>query len=135
MMRVVLPDALRAQILREASAAHPHECCGLIGGAREQAGFQITALHPAHNLADAPDRFDIDPQDQFAAYKTARARGHAIVGCYHSHPNGFARPSASDLAGADEENFLWLIASNEDVNAFVYLDERFVGADCVTSSV
>jgi desampylase len=139
MMRVVLPDGLRAQILREADAAHPHECCGLIEGvvegAREAQTFRITALHPARNLAGSPDRFDIDPQDQFAAYKTARVRGRAIVGCYHSHPNGFARPSATDLAGADEENFLWLIASNKDVTAFVYLDERFVGADCVTSSV
>jgi desampylase len=134
-MRVALPDALRAQLLREARAADPHECCGLIEGAREQGNFRVTTLHPARNLADAPDRFEIDPQDQFAAHKAARARGHAIVGCYHSHPSGRAQPSAADLAGADEENFLWLIASNENVNAFVYLRGEFVGADWVTSSV
>ena len=141
MMRVALPDGLRAQILREARSAHPHECCGLIEGVfevegvREAGAFRIAVLHPARNLADVPDRFEIDPQDQFAAHKAARARGHAIVGCYHSHPNGRAEPSMADQAGADEENFLWLIASNDRVNAFVYLDGRFVGADWVTSSV
>lgn len=134
MTRVALPDALRQQILREARAAGSRECCGLIEGARGADGFRITALYPARNLADAPDRFDIDPRDQFAAYKTARERGQAIVGCYHSHPNGAAQPSATDLAGAEEENFIWLIASAGQVHAFIYLADRFVGAECVTSS-
>ena len=133
-MGVIMPDGLRAQILREARSAHPHECCGLVEGLRETGGFRITALHPSRNLADRPDRFDIDPRDQFAAYKCARAQHRAIIGCYHSHPNGRAQPSAADLAGADEENFLWLIASNDRVNAFVYLDGRFAGAEWVTSS-
>ena len=133
-MGVILPDGLRAQILREAKSAHPRECCGLMEGLREAGRFRITALHPSRNLAERPDRFDIDPRDQFAAYKAARAQHRAIIGCYHSHPNGCAEPSAMDLAGAGEENFLWLIASNDRVNAFVYLDGRFVGAEWVTSS-
>jgi proteasome lid subunit RPN8/RPN11 len=128
MMRVVLPGALRDQFLREARAVHPHECCGLIEGVREEQTFRITALHPAHNLAGVPDRFDIDPQDQFAAHKAARAGGHAIVGCYHSHPGGRAEPSAADLAGAGEENFLWLIAGSGEINAFVYALGGFVPA-------
>jgi len=134
MTQVALPQMLREQILREAGSAYPNECCGLLEGAQEAEGFRITALHPARNLADAADKFDIDPRDQFAAYKAARAAGHAIIGCYHSHPNGRAEPSAVDQAGAGEENFLWLIASNESVRAFVYLDGRFAGADWVTSS-
>jgi len=134
-IRVALPDALRAQILREAKGVHPHECCGLVEGVREPGNFHITALHPARNLAGVPDRFEIGPQDQFAAYRAARARGHAIVGCYHSHPNGRAAPSAADQAGAGEEDFLWLIASGESLSAFVYSRGEFTGADWVTSSV
>jgi proteasome lid subunit RPN8/RPN11 len=133
-MGVIMPEVLRAQILREAQGAYPRECCGLIEGLREAGNFRIAALHPSRNLAERPDRFDIDPRDQFAAYRSARAQDHAIVGCYHSHPNGCAEPSAMDLAGAGEENFLWLIASNDRVNAFVYSDGRFAGADWVTSS-
>ena len=135
MTRVALPEQLRGQILREAAAAHPNECCGLMEGACEGQAFRITALHPARNLASSPDRFEIDPIDQFAAHKAARARGHAIVGCYHSHPGGRAEPSAADQAGAGEENFLWLIAAGEVLNAFVYLRGAFVGADWVTSSI
>jgi proteasome lid subunit RPN8/RPN11 len=138
MIQVALPDGLRSQILREAGAAFPHECCGLIEGmlvegvrvegAREVEAFRVIALHAARNLAGAPDRFEIDPQDQFAAHKAARARGRAIIGCYHSHPGGRVQPSAADLAGAGEENFLWLIAGSGEINAFVYAGGGFVPA-------
>jgi len=134
MRRVALPLALRAQILRAAQDAHPRECCGLVEGVCEGQDFRIAVLHPARNLAEAADRFEIDPHDQFAAYKTARARGAAIVGCYHSHPGGQPAPSAADLAGAGEEDFLWLIASGETLGAFVYSRGKFFGAEWVTSS-
>ena len=142
MMRVLLPGDLRAQILREAQAAGDRECCGLVAGAREGEVFRVTALYPAGNLAAEADRFDIDPRDHLAASKSARAKGDRLIGCYHSHPAGRAEPSARDLAGAGEENFLWLIAAGGDLAAFVYLCGGFVsvdrpwgsGADCTMSS-
>jgi proteasome lid subunit RPN8/RPN11 len=134
MIGVLLPQELRGRILQEARQARPNECCGLIEGVRAGEGFEVTELHPARNLAASPDKFEIDPRDQFAAYKASRAQGRAIIGCYHSHPHGRAEPSAADRAGAGEENFLWLIAAGEVLNAFVYLRGEFVGADCVTSS-
>jgi proteasome lid subunit RPN8/RPN11 len=131
---IELPAALAGQIRHQAAHANPRECCGLIEGAREGGLFRITALHPARNLAEDADRFDIDPRDHLAAAMAARANGRAIIGCYHSHPAGQAEPSARDLAGAGEENFLWLIAAGEELAAFVYLCGDFVGADWVTSS-
>jgi proteasome lid subunit RPN8/RPN11 len=121
-------------IRRQARQAGHHECCGLLEGARTGSLFTIQALHPARNLSGDPDRFEIDPGDHIAAVKQARASGALIVGCYHSHPRGLAQPSARDLAGAGEEDFLWLIVAGETVNAFVYSCGAFVGADCVTSS-
>jgi proteasome lid subunit RPN8/RPN11 len=132
MKYVLLPCVLRAQILREARASR--ECCGLLEGTRGGDRFRITALHPVQNLAREDDRFEMNPRDQIAAQKAARGNDRAIVGCYHSHPNGCAEPSAADRAGAEEEDFLWLIAAGENLNAFVYLRGEFVGADWVTSS-
>ncbi|HKY18378.1 MAG TPA: M67 family metallopeptidase [Rhizomicrobium sp.] len=134
MTGVLLPEELRSAILEEARARHPRECCGLLEGVRQGADFRVTRLYPVRNLATAPDRFEMDPQDQFAAHKSARARGHTVIGCYHSHPDGRARPSQRDLAGAGEENFLWVIAARETLAAFVYSCGEFVGADWVTSS-
>ncbi len=136
--RVELPPALAAAIHAAADAAFPNECCGLLEGTREGAVLRVTTLHPARNLSDQPDRFQIDPADHFKAQKAARANGRRIIGCYHSHPHSAAQPSAVDLAGAEQNDFLWLIAGAGALNAFVYLDGGFrgcvTGADWVTSS-
>jgi proteasome lid subunit RPN8/RPN11 len=134
MRRVRLPDELRVRILREAASAFPRECCGLLEGRYGDGVFVVQALHPARNLSPDADRFEINPRDHIAAAKKARANGAAIIGCYHSHPEGAPKPSARDLAGAGDEDFLWLIAAGEALAAFVYLAGEFVGADWVTSS-
>ena len=134
MTSVLMPEALRRQIIEEARAAHPAECCGLLVGAREGPQFRIVELHPARNLSADARRFEIDPRDQMAAQRQAREQGSRIVGCYHSHPDGQALPSLADRAGAGEDDFLWLIAGGAVLNAFVYSRGVFTGADWVTSS-
>lgn len=147
-MKLILPAELRARIESEARGAFPRECCGLIEGACEKDIARALALHTARNIAPDPGRFEIHPEDHIAALKRARANGHAVIGCYHSHPNGRAVPSAIDQAGAGEEGFLWLIASLAGREApmtlavFVYSAAGFLaaemaemlGADLVTSS-
>ena len=141
-MKLHLPVLLRDAIVKAAKAAFPRECCGLMEGVADGETFRATALHPARNLAGEADRFEIDPADHIAAAKAARSRGHRLIGCYHSHPDGRVRPSARDLAGAGEENFLWLIAATgdgrPDLAAFIYrpsgFEEIVLGADLVTSS-
>jgi proteasome lid subunit RPN8/RPN11 len=143
---VALPAALQDQIAREARAAFPGECCGLIEGVRRVDRFQATGLHPARNRADAEDRFALDAADHIAAQKAARINGHALIGCYHSHPNGKPEPSSGDRDGANEEGFLWLIAATDEVQCrlacFVYRAPGFenvamspLGADLVISSL
>lgn len=48
----------------------------------------------------ARDRYSIAPAELIAVQREARARGLAIVGFYHSHPDHPAKPSARDLAEA-----------------------------------
>ena len=146
-MKLLLQPGHRANIAEAARAAFPSECCGLMAGHVQDGQAEVLAIHPARNIAATPDRFEIAPEDHFAALKAARAAGHNIIGCYHSHPGGAARPSARDRQGAGEEDFLWLIAAlsapeaNVTFAAFVYLGEDFceiglaTGADLVTSSL
>ncbi len=146
-MKLALPVPLQDQFAREALAAWPRECCGLIEGTRQGDALRAVALHPGRNLAAAPDRFEIDPGDHLAALKAARAGGHALIGCYHSHPDGQPAPSQSDRDGAAEVDFLWLIAATDGVRCrlagFVYRAPGFeeivftsaMGADLVTSSL
>ena len=134
-MKLILPRMLQARIEALACDAFPAECCGLMEGAADRETIQVLALHPARNIALAPDLFEIHPEDHFAALRTARANGRAIVGCYHSHPGGQARPSETDRLGGGEENFIWLIAAPAGatgpvaVAAFVYSAMSFLPAN------
>lgn len=125
-MKLILPQALQARIEALACDAFPAECCGLMEGIADAEEVRVLTLHPARNIAPANDRFEIHPEDHFAALRAARANGHAIIGCYHSHPGGRARPSEIDRQGGGEENFIWLIAAPAGaggpviVEAFVY---------------
>ena len=130
--RAELPSALADALRAAAGAAYPNECCGLLEGMRTGNVFHVQALHPARNLAARSDRFEIDAADHIAAQKAARANGRTIIGCYHSHPDGAARPSDTDRMGAAQDDFLWLIVAGQELGCFVYRDSGFQG--CVTGA-
>jgi proteasome lid subunit RPN8/RPN11 len=130
---VFLPAALRAEIEAEACAAYPREACGLLVGQRTGERVDIFLAHPAANVAEREDRFEIDPQAQFTLLRALGGTGRTIVGCYHSHPNGRAEPSLADAAGASESGFVWIVAGTTQtatsaVNAFVFDGNRFLPA-------
>lgn len=115
-----LSDELAAQMLGAAARAFPLECCGLIEGVRTGDGWRMTALHEAANVAEDPARhFLIDPQRQFDLMRKLRASATRIIGCFHSHPEGPAEPSATDRVQALEDDFLWLIAGGSDESGFM----------------
>lgn len=112
------PRAVRAApgvldaIRREARAARPRECCGLLVGRRAGAEVAVSAAHPSPNLAPDPARlFEVDPGLRLRLQREARGRGEEVVGLYHSHPDGGTRPSDRDRAAALEPGLVWVIAA------------------------
>lgn len=92
--------------MEHAAGSPAREVCGLLLG---RPGH-VTDWRAAANVADDPARrFEIDPVALIGAHKVARAGGPAIVGCYHSHPNGSTEPSPCDAAMALVDAGLWLI--------------------------
>lgn len=114
------------KLLNAARTAHPNECCGLIEGERDGNNWRALALHETKNLAENPRvHFLIDPETHFSLLRALRGTEREIIGCYHSHPDGSAEPSATDRSSANEDGFLWLIAGREDeIAAFVYREKE-----------
>jgi proteasome lid subunit RPN8/RPN11 len=108
---LMLGSRLQAQIGAEACATFPRECCGLMEGVREGSVARVLAIHPVRNRAEEDDRFEIDPATHIGLLRRLRGSGREIIGCYHSHPNGSAKPSARDREAAIDRDFLWLIAA------------------------
>jgi proteasome lid subunit RPN8/RPN11 len=125
-----IPAAFLAQIMAEARAAAPRECCGLIEGLWRGETAEALALHATENLAAGRDRFEIDPAAHIRLLRRLRGTERRIIGCYHSHPEGAALPSPRDRDGAAETDFVWLIAAPRGhteghINAFVFADDAF----------
>ena len=115
--QLILPDDLRTQLLAAARAALPQECCGLLEGVRDGETVCVVALHPAANVSLAPETgFEIDPAAHFALQRALRGTEQAVVGCYHSHPNGRAEPSPRDRAGSCEDGWIWVIIATGVIN-------------------
>ena len=100
-MTLRLAGALAEEIRRHGEAAYPAECCGVLVGRAEAEAKEVVRLAPAVNRrTDDPHRYLIAPDDLRRLEAEVRAAGQEIVGCYHSHPDHPARPSAFDTEHA-----------------------------------
>lgn len=102
-MLSLAPAALQT-ITAHAERDYPREACGVLLGRLDGEARVATSARPAANLNTerAHDRYDMDPKDRLAAEAEGRARGEAVVGFYHSHPDHDAYFSATDLARSEE---------------------------------
>ena len=120
---VSITSSALAAIQAHARSAYPEECCGLLLATSTipaappsappsdlDAAVEIVDAIPAQNLvhANRSVRFNLDPRAYIHADRQAQQRGLVVVGCYHSHPDHPAIPSATDVSLA-WDNFLYLI--------------------------
>jgi adenylyltransferase/sulfurtransferase len=97
MAELRVPRALLGRVAAHAGRSCPEECCGVLVG-RDRS---VDRVVPAANVAgDRTRRYAIAPESLLAVHKEARREGREVVGYYHSHPGGPARPSAFDLEHA-----------------------------------
>ena len=115
MERVITFDPAHLEaVTAHAESAYPAECCGLLVGTAEDCrAWRVRRVVPSRNLApaDRRDRFEIDPALQLDLQRELRGTAEAIVGVYHSHPDGQPMPSATDLESAWQPGLVWLIAA------------------------
>ncbi|MEK7765423.1 MAG: M67 family metallopeptidase [bacterium] len=87
-----------AEIFRYLEGHYPHEACGYLLG-RLGDPDRVTGIRPMRNVNTerAHDRYVMDPREQLAATKEARAAGVSLIRVFHSHPDHPAKPSGTDL--------------------------------------
>jgi len=118
--RVLLSPAQLQAIERAAEAAYPEEACGLLVGRAGPGGaWQVNAVEASANVAEPPRtrRFEVDPRLRLRLERELRDGPDAIIGVYHSHPNGSAAPSETDISMIFEPDMIWLITAVTDGRA------------------
>lgn len=110
-MRLEISRSVLDAIVAAADAVPDREICGLLFGSPARIdGYRLCA----NVAADPCATFEIDPASLIAAHRAARSGGPAIVGCFHSHPSGTTKPSATDAAQAAPDGSVWLIVAGRE---------------------
>ena len=100
--------AARVAMVAHAREAAPRECCGLLVGR----GRRVDLVVPLSNVAPRPrSGFQVDPAEHIAVRRILRrvVPSRDIIGVYHSHPAGPARPSPRDIAESHYPEWLYAI--------------------------
>ena len=110
--------ALLEEIVAQARAEAPNECCGIIAAHDGKA----VSVHPARNAAASPLRYEMDGMEQYRIQTAIEDAGHQLGAIYHSHTRTAPFPSQTDINLAFYPEALYVIvgvAGDEpDVRAF-----------------
>jgi proteasome lid subunit RPN8/RPN11 len=102
-----MASGVREAIVRHARRDRPIECCGFLIGRRRR----VLATVEMRNVARSRTRYRIEDRAHIALRRVLRALSPTleIVGVYHSHPSGAARPSETDIAQAHYPGWIHII--------------------------
>ena len=89
----------------------PEESCGLLGGTKDGDVRTVKKVYYLTNIDHTNEHFSMDPKEQLAAVKDARANQVTIIGNFHSHPESPSRPSEEDKRLAFDPTIEYLILS------------------------
>ena len=98
---------------------------------------EITHIFPATNAASSPaTTYEIAPKEIIQRMREMRDEGLELLGSYHSHPNGRAEPSATDIesAGYPEAAYFILALTAEGdfvARAFRIRDGQFAELEII----
>jgi proteasome lid subunit RPN8/RPN11 len=121
---------VRDDLLAHAREGAPEEVCGVLGGTHDPEESTVTtALRGENAAADRRLRYELAPEDQLHLMQRVEDGGDDVVGWYHSHPAGPARPSGTDARLATWEGYSYVIVvlSGEKprIGSWRWTGERF----------
>ncbi|MDR2790863.1 MAG: M67 family metallopeptidase [Campylobacteraceae bacterium] len=104
---IKIPENIYEAIIKHAQSKAPIEACGYLAGINGE----VKAIYEMTNADNSEEHFSFDPEEQFAALKSAGKAGLRLIACYHSHPATPARPSQEDIRLAYDPNISYIIVS------------------------
>jgi proteasome lid subunit RPN8/RPN11 len=104
---VHLRDHLRQEIIDHCLSELPNEGCGLLA----MDGDLVMKVYPARNVEPSPTSYTVDPEEHYRALHDAESNGWRLGGVFHSHPNGPAEMSPTDLEKALDPDWVYVVVS------------------------
>jgi proteasome lid subunit RPN8/RPN11 len=104
---VVIPAAVRDEIIAHARAGLPNEACGILAGR----DGHVERFFPAQPDEPSPYYYRISSRDQLRIVNEIDEAGLELVGIYHSHVSSPAFPSRTDAEQAFWPEAVYVIVS------------------------
>jgi proteasome lid subunit RPN8/RPN11 len=104
---VVIPAALRDEIIAHARDGLPNEACGILAGR----DGRVEQFFPAESDEPSPYYYRIEARDQIRIMNAIDDEGLDLVGIYHSHVSSPAYPSRTDAEQAFWPEAVYVIVS------------------------
>jgi proteasome lid subunit RPN8/RPN11 len=104
---VVIPAAVRDEIIAHARSGLPNEACGILAGR----GDRVERFFPAAADEPSPFYYRISSPDQIRIMNEIDDAGLDLVGIYHSHVSSPAFPSRTDAEQAFWPEAVYVIVS------------------------
>lgn len=124
-----IPRELYQQIVHQAQAEAPNECCGMIA----TRDGEVVEIHPAVNRAASPLRYEIDGAEQYRIQMAIDDAGLDLGAIYHSHTRSDPVPSQTDINLAFYPDALYIIIGvagpDPEVRAYTIRDGRVADAE------
>jgi len=104
---LMLPRVFYEEMLAQARAELPNECCGMLAGRIEPAQADsmprglVLRRFPLVNELASPTEYFPESRSWFAAYRANEKQQMEILAFYHSHPLSDPVPSRKDRAGSE----------------------------------
>lgn len=108
---LAIPGQIHEAIVTHARFCYPEEACGLIAF---DADHRLRMAYATTNVDRSRVRFTVSPGEHYGAIRHAERQGWAIAGSFHSHPESAAFPSARDIEGALDPEWLYVIVGLGD---------------------
>jgi [CysO sulfur-carrier protein]-S-L-cysteine hydrolase len=114
-----IPRRLYEEMVSQAIAELPNECCGVFTGYLVEEGSvrlvgRVMRRYPLTNEAASPREYRAAP---FAPFRDNRTNGMELLAIYHSHPTSEPVPSRTDLErndyGPEVVNFIVSLKDGE----------------------
>jgi proteasome lid subunit RPN8/RPN11 len=112
---VVIPAAVRDEMIAHARAGLPNEACGILAGR----DGRVERFFPAESDEPSPYYYRIEARDQIRIMNAIDDAGLDLVGIYHSHTSSPAYPSRTDAEQAFWPDAVYVIVSLAEPEADV----------------
>ena len=109
--RLAMPEQMHSAMVNHAEFCFPEEACGLIAVDADDA---LRMVYATTNTDRSRVQFTVSPEEHFGAIRHAERNGWTIAGSFHSHPGSAAFPSARDIAGALDPQWLYVVVGMVD---------------------